>query len=133
MKHILLIEPDYVLAKATAKYLSGKKYLVSHCADAQSAVALCDDNPPDVVVLELQLAAHSGVEFIYEFRSYADWAHVPIIILSSLAGDESIKSEDYKRQFFISDVLKKSDTSLAQLERRIAAALLLKPALAAKV
>lgn len=120
MKHILLIEPDYVLAKTTSQYLVAQNYAVSHCADAQSAVALADDNPPDVVVLELQLAAHSGIEFIYEFRSYTDWANVPIIVLSSLAGSEVIAEEAYRRQFFITHVLKKSNTSLPQLGRAIA-------------
>ena len=31
---------------------------------------------PAIVMLELQLVEHSGIEFLYEFRSYPEWQRV---------------------------------------------------------
>ena len=85
MANVLLIEPDRLLAANIRQYLEGTlRHRVQWRSDAQASINSSEEFPPDVVVLELQLGMHSGVEFLYEFRSYADWQHVPIVILSSV-------------------------------------------------
>lgn len=78
--NILLIEPNVRLGKTYKQYLEQMGHTVSLCRGAQEAVLAADGTTPDVVVLELLLAQHSGVEFLYEFRSYAEWQHVPIVL-----------------------------------------------------
>jgi len=80
MATILLIEPDIPLAKTYARAFVQAGHIVHHATMAQQAIDLADTAMPDVVVLELQLPAHGGIEFLYEFHSYAEWQHVPIII-----------------------------------------------------
>jgi DNA-binding response OmpR family regulator len=82
MNHILLIEPDVKLAAVYAAGLRAKNYSVTTTTTAQDAVTAADAQRPDAVLLELQLVAHSGIEFLYEFRSYDDWRTVPVIIHS---------------------------------------------------
>lgn len=84
MKHVLLIEPDLRLAGVYADYLRAAGYRVSARTTAQAAIQAADRRSPDVVVLELQLTNHSGVEFLYEFRSYADWRQVPVVVVSNV-------------------------------------------------
>ena len=43
---------------------------------------------PDMVILEPQLAEHGGVEFLYEFRSYPEWDHIPVYVFSRLTADD---------------------------------------------
>ena len=79
---ILLIEPDVVLAETYRSILEKKGFRVRHVFGAQDAVVAADEKKPDLVICELQLVSHSGIEFLYEFRSYPDWRQIPIIVLS---------------------------------------------------
>jgi DNA-binding response OmpR family regulator len=82
--NILLIEPDKILADNFAKVFKMAGLNSKVMFDAQLAIEHIDDDKPDVIVLELQLAPISGVSFLYELRSYQDLAKIPIIIYSSL-------------------------------------------------
>lgn len=88
MAHILLIEPDHMLAQTYEQSLQHAGHVVTHCATAQAAIHAADQVRPDIVVLEFQLVAHSGIEFLYEFRSYPDWQPVPVIVQSFVAPSE---------------------------------------------
>ena len=78
---ILLIEPDGILASTYKRALVLAGHQVTMCAGAQAADIAADQTQPDVVVLELQLPGHSGIEFLHEeFRSYSDWSKVPVIV-----------------------------------------------------
>lgn len=80
MAQILLIEPDRVLAKTYAEVLIHAGHHVLVAATAQAGVQAADVIKPEVVILELQLVEHSGIEFLYEFRSYLDWQAIPVLI-----------------------------------------------------
>ena len=82
VRQILIIEPDVVLADIYAKALTTQGYKVVVAGDAQTAISLADKEQPDLIVMEIQLAAHNGIEFIYELRSYPEWQAIPIIIQS---------------------------------------------------
>jgi DNA-binding response OmpR family regulator len=84
MANILLIEPDAVLARTYVQALERAGHTVALAHGAQAAINAADATRPDLVLLELQLVAHSGIEFLYEFRSYADWLNIPVIILSNV-------------------------------------------------
>lgn len=84
MANILLIEPDCSLGWAYQKALEVAGHSVKKSLSAQTAIDTADEFCPDVVILELQLVAHSGIEFLYEFRSYVDWQDIPVIVLSKV-------------------------------------------------
>jgi len=67
MAHILLIEPDRPLAGSYCQALETAGHQVVLCAGAQSAIFATDSRIPDVIVLELQLIEHSGIEFLYQW------------------------------------------------------------------
>ncbi len=81
MNSILLIEPDYVLAKIYKRAIEADGGAeVTVVSGAQAAIMAADEHTPDLVILELQLIEHSGIEFLYEFRSYTEWQEVPILV-----------------------------------------------------
>lgn len=82
--NILLIEPDRILAQTYRKALTGAGHRVTVCATAQTAIFAADEQTPDIVMLELQLIEHSGIEFLYEFRSYPEWQQIPAVVLSQV-------------------------------------------------
>lgn len=98
MSHILLIEPDRLLAKTYLQALASGGHTVQVCATAQTAVFCADDNRPDAVITELQLVGHSGIEFLYEFRSYTDWQEIPVIVATNVPAGEFTGSWQILRQ-----------------------------------
>ena len=90
------------------------------CASAQSAVFGADEVMPDVVVLEMQLVGHSGLEFLYEFRSYSEWQHIPVIIHSHIPAGEFMEGwQILKEQLGVAAYHYKPLTSLHALLRSV--------------
>jgi len=88
MAHVLLVEPDRLVAKTYMDALRAAGHTVQACASAQSAVFCADEQAPDLMILELQLVGHSGIELLYELRSYADWQDLPVIIVTNVPAGE---------------------------------------------
>lgn len=118
--NIILIEPDRLLAGTYRAALQSAGHKVLMCASAQAAVFAADEVMPDVVILELQLVRHSGLEFLYEFRSYPEWQHIPIIIHSHIpAGEFSDSWEVLRDQLGVAAYHYKPLTSLQNLLRSV--------------
>ena len=99
MAQILLLEPDIVLSRIYAKALEQVGHKVSSV----------------LVVLELQLPIHNGVEFLYEFRSYAEWQKTPVIVQSFVPPSEFKLTPSLWRGLGIAIYLYKPRASLQQL------------------
>lgn len=118
---ILLIEPDRVLAKTYTKSLEQSGYKVSVCAGAQAGIHACDEAEPDLILLELQLVEHSGIEFLYELRSYPDWQNVPVIIQSQVPPSEFADNWELLRQELgVVHYLYKPQSTLRNLQQSVA-------------
>ena len=85
MAHVLLIEPDAALARTYVQALQHVGHQVSLAGSAEDAIVAADQAKPDVVVLELRMAVHDGVEFLHEFRSYPEWQAIPVVVNSHIA------------------------------------------------
>jgi len=115
-KHILMIEPDKVLADTYEKALGSICNSVQVVATAQDGIQAADEHCPDLVICELQLVNHGGIEFIYEFRSYKDWQNIPLIIFSSVPPTEFADSQNLMLdQLAVSRYLYKPNTTNLQL------------------
>lgn len=117
-KRVLLVEPSSIVAPVIAKYLQKSGYVVDVASSAQDAVHAADQAKPDVVVLELAMPRHNGFAFLQEFRSYQDWADIPVIIHSHLDVEEAALSKGWKTLGAV-DYLYKPNTSLLMLQKSI--------------
>ena len=113
--HILLIEPDRILREQYEKALAEAGHTVDHAATAQAAVRAADAAVPDVVVLAMDMARHNGVEFLYEFKSYAEWQAVPVVLLVARLNHELAGHDQLRNQLGVAAVLVKSELTLAAL------------------
>ena len=112
---ILLVEPDTLLARTYERALQGAGHTVKVTASAQTAVHLADKWLPDIVILELQLPRHNGIEFLYEFRSYGEWISIPVIIHTFVPLSELMPAVTLRTQLGVQRLLYKPKTSLATL------------------
>jgi DNA-binding response OmpR family regulator len=118
--HIILIEPDRQLAETYVAACTQAGHSIVPCASAQAAVLAADQRCPDVVLVELQLVEHSGIEFLYEFRSYTEWQTLPLIIHSHVPPSEFTSSWGlFKNQLNVSHYLYKPQTTLSDLLKTI--------------
>lgn len=116
MAHIILLEPDRVLAEIYQAACKRVGHTLTPCASAQAAILAADQQQPDALVVELQLIEHSGIEFLYEFRSYSEWQSVPLIIHSQVPPAEFAANwQLFKQQLNISHYLYKPQTNLKEL------------------
>src|ERR1044072_8884479 len=84
MSRGLIIEPDRMLAQTYGQALENASHEVLLASGAQAGMRPAEEFQPDLVVLELQLIAHSGIEFLYEFRSYSEWQNLPVLVHSQV-------------------------------------------------
>jgi DNA-binding response OmpR family regulator len=113
--YILIVDPDTALAKTMAEYLRAQKHKVRVVHTADQAIASCDMTRPDCIVLELALGAHSGVEFLHEFRSYKDWQSVPVIVLTMV----DLPNQDALVKLGVQKYLYKPTSSLDKLRKAV--------------
>jgi DNA-binding response OmpR family regulator len=120
MSRILLVEPDAVLANTYRKALEENGHQVTTAHSAQSAIVGADKHTPDLVILELQLSGHSGIEFLYEFRSYQDWQAVPVLIQTQVPPSEFNSNwQILRNELGVANYLYKPHTSLKHLTNSV--------------
>src|SRR5689334_12321215 len=116
MSQILLIEPDRVLAETYRQALLAGGHRVVCCASAQAGIISADQYLPDLIILELQLIEHSGIEFLYELRSYPDWQDIPVIVQTHVPPAEfSANRQLLRGQLGVRSYLYKPQTTLREL------------------
>lgn len=115
MSHILVVDADKRLRGTYVEVLEIAGYSVTPAASAQASIGAIEDRAPDLILLELQLQAHSGVEFLHELRSYPEWQSIPVVLHTMVPWSDL---KDFKQAFEslgIIDYAYKPETSLKQL------------------
>lgn len=110
-----MVEPDTVLATTYSQALKKAGLDVVIFQDAQSAIHGIDNHSPDIVVLELQLGDHNGVEFLNELRSHTDWQDIPVIVHTLIPRHDLGLGKDMIKQLGIDRILYKPQASLDKL------------------
>lgn len=118
MAHILLIEPNTVLGGLYTQALQHAGHTVAHALGAQSAIDAADARAPDMVILEIQLPQHSGIEFLHEFRSYAEWQEIPVLVHTVLSPSHVARARlPLERDLGVRAILYKPRTTLQEIVR----------------
>jgi two-component system, chemotaxis family, chemotaxis protein CheY len=68
MKHALVVDDSSVIRKIARKMLEELKFDVVEAEDAASAMKICNENLPDVILLDWNMPETSGLEFLIELR-----------------------------------------------------------------
>ncbi|MBL1177732.1 response regulator transcription factor [Pantanalinema sp. GBBB05] len=121
MKRILVVDDDTTLRMALTRYLEKRGYLVQDIGSAVEALAVFEQDPPDLVVSDVVMPEMDGFEFCRRLRATRLGQLVPFIFLSSRGEVEdrvqghSMGADDYLiKPFEPRELLAKIE---AQLER----------------
>lgn len=77
---ILVVDDDPAVQRLVRQHLNAVGYPVRHAANGQEALALCQEQLPALIVLDLLMPECDGFRFLEEFRTLRLGAEVPIIV-----------------------------------------------------
>lgn len=102
------------MGRTYQQFLHGSGHTTRWVQDAQAAISAIDQSTPDLILMELQLAVHNGIEFLYELRSYTEWQGLKVVVLSH-APEKAWLKRLLKKRLGVSKYLYKPHTKLAEL------------------
>ncbi len=87
----LVAEDDEIVSQLLRLLLERAGGTVHTVADGQAARAFIEGRPaPDVVLLDVMMPFHDGVELVRRIRSQPGWADVPTLMLTSKSDEADI-------------------------------------------
>ena len=121
-ERILIVEDDKTIARFVELELMHAGFQVQKVADGNVALDVIDEEPPDLVILDLMLPGMDGIEVAETLRSLGN--HVPILMLTARAETEDVVAgfesgaDDYLRKpFEIPELLSRVRALLKRTEQ----------------
>lgn len=122
---LLMIEDDARLAGMVGEYLRQSGYVLTHAGDGESGLAMLQDAPVDLVILDLMLPGIDGLEVCRKLRDDPRTRDLPVIMLTA-KGTESdvvvgltLGADDYiVKPFNTSELMARIKAVLRRVEPR---------------
>ncbi len=125
-RKILVVEDERSIAEAVADRLGAEGFKVSIASDGPSAVTMCAEQDPDLVVLDLMLPGFDGLEVCR--RIQAD-KPVPVIMLTARDSETDklvglgVGADDYMtKPFSVRELVARIHALLRRIERTTSSA-----------
>lgn len=121
---ILVIEDDETMRLALKRILDSEGYLVKLAADATELSQVLDDEPVDLILLDVGLPWINGFELGQLLKEHKDLKKIPLVFVSGKASEEDMKkafeigADDYIKKPFDIDKLKKTISTLLKLNEK---------------
>ena len=112
MKKIVLIEDDADLYSLLQYNLEKEGFQMLGLQTGKGAFELCRRERPDLILLDVMLPDHDGLEICKAIRSHSDLAHIPVIFLTARASETDrivgleLGANDYiVKPFFVRELI----------------------------
>lgn len=118
---ILVIEDDETMRLALKRILESEGYVLKLAADATELATVLDDQPVDLILLDVGLPWVNGFELAQLLKDHKDLKKIPLVFVSGKASDEDMKkafeigADDYIKKPFDVEKLKKTVQTLLKL------------------
>ena len=83
---VLVIEDEVDVRKVLVRQLEHWGYEALATDDGQVALKLIEDNPPDLVLLDIAMPKMNGLEFLRSVKRLRP--HLPVIVITGLIDDK---------------------------------------------
>lgn len=120
---ILVIEDDETMRNALKRIFESEGYQVKTAADGTQLSVVLDDNPIDLIVLDIGLPWINGLELAKLLKEHEDLKQIPLIFVSGKTSDFDVKrgfeagADDYIKKPFDIDKIKKTVETLLKLNK----------------
>jgi two-component system aerobic respiration control protein ArcA len=116
---ILIIDDDETMRLALKRMLESENYRVLSAEDASQLSVVLDDQPMDLIILDVGLPWINGFELAQMMKEHEDLKRIPIVFISAHKSDADVKrgfevgAADYiKKPFDVAQVKKTIKTIL---------------------
>ena len=82
---ILYVEDNEYNRKIVRQLVSHTPYRLVEAIDAESGLALAQEQPPSLILMDVQLPKMSGLDATRALKADARTAHIPVIVITSFA------------------------------------------------
>ncbi len=82
-KTIMVVEDDQIFHDLYTELLEDTNYKLIHTYDGDEALARLEEEKPDLIILDIILDMVTGDTFFLYLKSMAEYADIPVIIISS--------------------------------------------------
>jgi DNA-binding response OmpR family regulator len=110
-QHLLVIEDDPAVSDLLISCLAGPKYRVSSASSGEDGLRLIDEDPPQLVILDLALPGMSGLDLCRTMRRDPWMEKIPVLMLTGRDEDDDVVAglevgaDDYMTKPFATKVL----------------------------
>lgn len=80
---ILIVEDHPTMREAMRLVLEGEGFVISEAADGERALTLIDEDPPDLVFLDMNIPGSSGAEILGLIKGSPVTSSVRVIIVTA--------------------------------------------------
>ena len=116
MATILIVDDEPILRQLFQKVLEHEGHVVLTAANGRDALAVMRERVPDLIMLDLLMPTMDGTTFLRLMRRHAEWANVPVVIMTAVANETHIRSVG---ALGVKDYLLKAGFSFPLLKERI--------------
>lgn len=122
-KTILVIEDDETMRSALKRIFEAEGMQVRTAADGTQLSLVLDDNPFDLIILDIGLPWINGLELAKLLKEHEDLKHIPLIFVSGKTSELDVKrgfdagADDYVKKPFDVDKIKKTVNTLLKLNK----------------
>ncbi len=112
MARILVVDDEPDIVRIVVKIMEARGHQVATARDGIEAIELIKANPPEVVILDLNLPKLDGFELCRQIKSNPATAHVPVVMMTAayVSVDDArighaVGADEYVVKPFLKDVL----------------------------
>ena len=122
-KTLLVIEDDETMRSAIKRIFEAEGLIVKTAADGTQLSTVLDDNPIDLIIMDIGLPWINGIELAKMLKEHEDLKQIPLVFVSGKTSDFDVKrgfeagADDYIKKPFDIDKIKKTVHTLLALNR----------------
>jgi CheY-like chemotaxis protein len=91
-KILLIVEDDPLMSRMYQKIFTFEKYEVATAANGEEGLDKVRELKPTVVLLDVMMPKMNGLQVLEKIKSDPDIKHIPVIMLTNLAGEKDAES-----------------------------------------
>lgn len=122
-KTLLVIEDDETMRNAIKRIFEAEGLVVRTAADGTQLASVLDDNPIDLIIMDIGLPWINGIELAKMLKEHDDLKQIPLVFVSGKTSDFDVKrgfeagADDYIKKPFDIDKIKKTVHTLLALNK----------------
>jgi len=91
MIKIMVVDDQPICREPIAEALRARGYDVRCAGNGQAAIQLLEDQPPDLMLLDVAMPQMDGLEVLQSVRQNPDWRGIPVILLTDHADRDRVR------------------------------------------